>query len=67
MAETIQVDEQAILALQRVTTGADIHDSTALICNYRGWCRLGNAAEADKAKARMAVRAIELIRRRSGT
>lgn len=56
----IPVDEQAILALQKVSTGADIHDTNMLIGNYKSFCHDGRQEWADKYKRAMYERAIRL-------
>jgi hypothetical protein len=61
--DRIMPDEQAILALERVTTGANVHGSKQLINVYKDWCSLGNTEEADKAKRAMWERALDLGRR----
>jgi hypothetical protein len=62
--DPIPVDEQAILALTRVTTGADVHDSNALIGTYKNYCQSGRQKGADRVKQRMYERAIMLGKRR---
>jgi hypothetical protein len=59
----IEPDEQAIMALQRFTTGADVHENNGLIYNYRLHCAAGNIGDAGEAKRTMYRRARELMRR----
>ena len=56
-------DDQAILALKRVSTGADVHETNGLIHIYRLYCAVGNVEGADEAKRNMYRRARELMRR----
>jgi hypothetical protein len=58
----IEPDELAILALQRFSTGADVHESNGLIYSYRLHCAFGNVGDAG-AKWTMYRRARELMRR----
>ena len=57
---TIEPDEQANMALQRFTTGADVHETNGLIQAYRLHCAAGNIGGADE--ARLNHRARELTR-----
>ena len=59
----IQPDEQAIVALQRLTTGADVHETNGLIHTYRLHCAAGNMGGAGEAKRNMYRRARELMQR----
>jgi hypothetical protein len=56
----IPIDEQAILALMKVTTGAYIHDTNVLVSTYRNWCRRGNEAKAAELKTKMWQRAVAI-------
>jgi hypothetical protein len=56
----IEPDEQAIMALQRFSTGADVHETNGLIYIYRLHCAVGNIRYADEAKRTMYRRAREL-------
>lgn len=58
--DKIPVDEQAVLALIRVSTGADVHDTNALIGSYKSCCYEGRQLGADKFKRAMYERAIKL-------
>lgn len=58
----IAPDEQAIMALQRVSTGADVHETNGLIHAYRLHCTIGNIGGAEKAKRSMYRRARQLMR-----
>jgi hypothetical protein len=55
-------DEQAIMALQRFSTRADVHGTNGLIYTYRLHCAVGNIG-AGEAKQTMYRRARELMRR----
>jgi hypothetical protein len=59
----IEPDEQAIMALRRFTTGADVHENNVLIHAYRLHCAAGNIRGAGEAKRNMYHRARELMRR----
>jgi hypothetical protein len=59
----IEPDEQAIMALQRFSTGADVHESNELIYTYRLHCAVGNIGDAGEAKRTMYRRARLLMRR----
>lgn len=59
----IPVDEQAVMALQRVSTGADVHESNGLICTYKAACLGGIQETADATKRKMYERAMKLGRR----
>jgi hypothetical protein len=59
----IQPDEQAIMALQHFTTGAEVHETNGLIYSYRLHCSAGNIGDAREAKRTMYRRARELMRR----
>jgi hypothetical protein len=59
----IEPDEQAIMALQRYATGADVHETNGLISTYRLHCAVGNIGGAGEAKRDMYRRARELMRR----
>jgi hypothetical protein len=59
----IEPDEEAIMALQRFTTGADVHETNGLIQTYRLHCAAGNIREAGEAKRNMYHRTRELMRR----
>jgi hypothetical protein len=59
----IEPDELAILALQRFSTGADVHETNGLIYSYRRHCAFGNVGDAGEAKRTMYRRASELMRR----
>jgi NAD(P)-dependent dehydrogenase (short-subunit alcohol dehydrogenase family) len=61
----IQPDEQAIVALQRLTTGADVHETNGVIHTYRLHCAAGNIGGVDEAKRNMYRRARELMQRPS--
>ena len=63
VATPIEPDQQAIMALRRVSTGADVHDTNELIHIYCLNCAVGKAAGADEAKRNMYRRARELMRR----
>ena len=58
----IEPDQQAIMALQRVSTGAEIHETNGLIYTYRLYCGVGDIHGADEAKRKMYRRARKLIR-----
>jgi hypothetical protein len=60
---TIDPDEQAIMALQRFSTGADVHETNGLIYSYRLHCASGNIGDAGEAKRTMYRRACEPMRR----
>ena len=53
----IEPDEQAIMALQRLTTGADVRETNGLIDTYRLYCAAGNIGSAGEAKLNMYRRA----------
>ncbi len=53
-------DDQAIMALQKVSTGADVHDTNALISSYKSSCDAGRQSSAETFKRRMYERAIKL-------
>jgi hypothetical protein len=59
----IEPDEQAIMALQRFSSGPDVHDTNGLIYTYRLHCAIGNIGDAGEAKWTMYRRARELMRR----
>jgi len=59
----IEPDEQAIMALQRFSTGADAHETNGHIYTYRLHCAVGNIGDAGGAKRTMYRRARELMRR----
>ncbi len=59
----IEPDEQAIMALQRFATGADVRETNGLIYTYRLHCAAGNTGSADEAKRNLYRRARELMRR----
>lgn len=63
--DPIPVDEQAILALERVSTGADIHDTNALVSTYISWCKDGRQKPAEDCKRKMYLRAIRLGERKA--
>lgn len=56
-------DEQAIMALQRVSTGADVHETNSLILAYRLYCLAGHSEGAEQAKRNMYRRTRQLMRR----
>lgn len=57
-----EVDEQAIRALQQVTTGAYVHDTNALIGAYKNACTLGRLDSAERYKRMMYERAIAITK-----
>jgi hypothetical protein len=59
----IEPDEQAIMALQRFGTGADVHETNGFTYSYRLHCAFGNVENAGEAKRTMYRRARELMRR----
>jgi hypothetical protein len=59
----IEPDEQAIMALQRFSTGADVHETNGFIYSYRLHCAVGNVRGAGEAKRTMYRRARELMQR----
>jgi hypothetical protein len=59
--EKIEPDQQAILALQRVS-GAHIHLSNGLIHAYTNACYMGEAEMAEAVKRRMTELAVRCIR-----
>jgi hypothetical protein len=63
MKSRIEPDEQAIMALQRFATGADVRRTNGLIYTYRLHCAVGNSEGAGEAKRNMYRRARELMRR----
>jgi hypothetical protein len=58
----IEPDEQAIMALQRFSTGADAHETNGLIQTYRLQCASGNIGGAVETKRNMYHRARKLMR-----
>ena len=63
MKSPIEPDEQAIMALQHLTTGADVHETNGLIYTHRLHCAAGNIGGAGEAKRNMYLRARELMQR----
>jgi len=59
----IELDEQAIMALPRFNTGADVHETNGHIYTYLLHCAVGNIGDAGEAKRTMYRRARELMRR----
>jgi len=59
----IEPDEQAIMALQRFSTGADVHETNGLTYTYRLHYAVGNIGDAGEAKRTMYRRTRELMRR----
>jgi hypothetical protein len=49
----IQTNEQAILALQRVSTGSSVHHTNGLIHLYRLCCSTGDIETAQQAEREM--------------
>lgn len=60
----IELDQSAILALERVSTGADIHDTNALISHYKSCAMAGRVKGTERAKREMYERAIRLGRQK---
>ena len=56
----IQPNEQAILALQLVSTGSSVHDTNGLIHTYRLCCALGDPEMVQQAEREMYQRARKL-------
>jgi hypothetical protein len=56
----IEPNEQAILALHRVSTGSSVHDTNGLIHTYRMCCFLGDPEMVRKAEREMYERACKL-------
>ena len=59
----IEPDQQTIMALQRVSTGADVHETNGLIYTYRLHCAAGDIGGAEESKRNMYRRARQLMRR----
>lgn len=58
----IEPDQQAIMALQRASTGAEVHETNGLIYTYRLYCGVGDIDGANEAKRKMYRRTRKLTR-----
>jgi hypothetical protein len=63
--QPIEPNEQAILALHRVSAGSSVHDVNGLIHTYRLWCALGDPEKVQQAEREMYQHACALAQGQS--